>query len=88
MEQAPEDRFDWFELFNRHDPAGVILSGAPADEHEFEIRDIRKSWHKCETLEEFRILVYKTFQHYWGTEMPVKEDCDHLAIELWHLLHF
>jgi len=77
----------WFELFNRHDPCGLIACGAPRDEYLSEIAAVSSAIGACKTEDEVRDLVWTTFVKYNGSAFPVQSSCFDLASELWRILH-
>ncbi len=78
---------DWFELFNRHDPCGLIGLGAPSDEYSSEVAAINQECKNCNSEEDLKMLVWCVFTKSMGQTFPVKKSCDELASELWQRVH-
>lgn len=82
-EEYSEQVEDWEALFNKHDPCGHILCGAPPDEYWGEIERTSRRYKDCLSLSELEALVWKAFST--NGPLPDKTNCNELAAELWLL---
>lgn len=71
------------EIINAWDPIGLIYSGTPNDEYDYEINQIAKSINNEITIENLAENIYKVFHNSFGSDIFNKDfnECFEVAIK-------